>query len=112
MIDGKKLGKKIKKRRLQLGLKQYELADMCNFCVSYIRQIESGQKIPSLDFLLRIANALEISVDVLVKDDLEHQELIYMRDIEERIKKLPTSAKIGACESISNLLEIFEQVYK
>ena len=38
---------------------------------SFISEIENSKKKPSLEFVLKIAELFDVSVDKLVKDDLE-----------------------------------------
>ena len=35
-----------------------------------------------------------------------------MKEIEDRLKKLPTSTKIMACDAIADLLDIVERLHK
>lgn len=59
-----------------------------------------------------IANALSITVDQLLISSTDNSELVYLREMENRIKKLPTATKILACEELTNLLSIIERVHK
>ena len=51
-------------------MKQEELAELAELSVNYISAIERGVKCPSLDAFVRIANALEVSSDELLRDSL------------------------------------------
>lgn len=57
----KTLSKTIKSKRQKLNLTQEELAEKSGFHVNYIGGIERAQRNPSIDSLVRIARALEIS---------------------------------------------------
>ncbi|MBQ9688502.1 helix-turn-helix transcriptional regulator [bacterium] len=59
------LGKNIKNRRKDLHLTQQQLADKLNLSLNFIGKIEVAFSKPSLDTLIEIANALEISVSEL-----------------------------------------------
>lgn len=65
----KELGKNIKKRRLELGLTQQELAEKLNISLNFMGKIEVAFSKPSLDTLIKIAYALGISVSKLTKFD-------------------------------------------
>ena len=52
------IGARIKERRLALGLTQRDLHAEGS-CFSYISRIESGQRTPSLDALILIADRLQ-----------------------------------------------------
>ena len=59
------LGKAIMSVRKQLGIKQYELSEMCGISQTSLSQIETGLKRPSPRTLKRICEALEIPDSVL-----------------------------------------------
>ena len=56
------LGKNIRKYRQMRGLRQEDLAEICDCGNSHIGQIENARGIPSLDMIVRIANALSVSI--------------------------------------------------
>jgi transcriptional regulator with XRE-family HTH domain len=51
----------LKNHRKQLGYTQEKLAEMCNTDPCYIRQIEIGRRFPSIKYIERIAEALNIA---------------------------------------------------
>ena len=61
---------------------------------------------------MNIANALDVTVDQLLIASIDHAEVVFLREMEERIRKLPTATKIMACDELSNLLAIIERVHK
>lgn len=63
----KKLGQKIKERRLELNMTQAKLADKTGLDRTYISGLESGRRNPALRNLNRLATALKISIDQLMK---------------------------------------------
>jgi len=48
----------VRNRRKQMGFTQEKLAELCNTDPCYIRQIEIGRRFPSLEYIERIAKAL------------------------------------------------------
>lgn len=62
------LGERIKKERLNKKLTQEKLAEMANLSVSFLGQIERGDRKPSLETVVNISNVLDISVDILLQD--------------------------------------------
>ncbi len=52
----------IRKRREEAGLSQYKLAQMVGITQSFMNEIESGKKSPSVEVFFRICEALEIKV--------------------------------------------------
>jgi len=67
----KALGKRIKNKRNQLGLSQAKLSELCNRAPSFIGVIERCEKRPSIETLVRIANALNVNMDYLLGDSVE-----------------------------------------
>lgn len=61
------LGKNIKKIRSKLGLSQQELADTANLSLNFIGKIEVAFSKPSMDTVIKIADALNVSVSDLCK---------------------------------------------
>lgn len=57
------LGQKIKNRREELGYTQLELAHKTQTCQSYISRLEHGDFNPSMQMIINIAVALDISID-------------------------------------------------
>lgn len=111
-MDYKKLGKNIRKYRIMQGWKQEELAVAAGCSISHIGQIENARGIPSLEMVVKIANALRVTPDQLLLDSSDVTETIYMKEIEDRLKKLPTATKIIACDAIADLLDIIERLHK
>jgi transcriptional regulator with XRE-family HTH domain len=62
------LAKKVRLRRYELGLTQEQLAERANFHVNYIGGIERGERNPSIESLVNLAKALEISPKELMPD--------------------------------------------
>lgn len=54
------IGPTVKYRREQLELSQDELAQRANLVRSYISRIESGERVPSLEVLGRLARAMGV----------------------------------------------------
>ncbi len=63
-----KFGKRVRDERLQRGLSQEELAEKAELHRTYIGMIERGEKNITLINIGKIAKALAISVDELLKD--------------------------------------------
>lgn len=62
--DGMKM--MVKLRRIEKGLKQYELADKVGISRQYLRLIENGEaKNPSIEIMKRISQVLQESVEKL-----------------------------------------------
>ena len=62
-----KLGKNIKNRREKLNLTQQALADKVHVTLNHIGKVEVAFSKPSLDLVIQIASALDITVSELCK---------------------------------------------
>jgi transcriptional regulator with XRE-family HTH domain len=56
----KALGKRLRVRRLSLGLSQEALAEKCGLHRTYLGGLERGERNPTLDIIERVAHALGI----------------------------------------------------
>ncbi len=72
-INYKLIGTRIKTHRRKLQLSQMQLAELSDLSVPYISYIETGKKKISLKALVSIANALNISPDILLTDHIKSE---------------------------------------
>lgn len=107
-MEYKKLGANVRKYRKIAGLTQGELAEIIGCSNSHIGQIENGRGVPSLDTMVKIANALGVMIDQFVVADSDHPELIYLHEISAKLKSYPLKKRILACEMIEDLLEVID----
>ena len=76
-IDMVELGLRLRHARMEKGLSQMELAEVCGLSVPYVSDIERGKKCFSVDILLRVAQALQISTDWLLQLDIPQTQYEY-----------------------------------
>ena len=62
-IDYKKIGKRIARRRKELGLKQSQLSEKVGISDPYMSNIECATSIPSTEVIMRLALALDTTPD-------------------------------------------------
>ncbi len=62
------LAKILRKRRLELGLTQKELAKMTGFRRSAIERIEAAKFFPRMNVLQRILDVLELKLEITPKE--------------------------------------------
>jgi transcriptional regulator with XRE-family HTH domain len=60
------IGKRVKARRAELGISQEKLAEMTDFSVSHMSAIETGKTKLGLPTIVKVANALQVTVDELL----------------------------------------------
>ena len=80
----------MKNYRKQSGLTQEKLAEMCNTDPCYIRQIEIGRRFPSLKYIERIAEALNISPYRLFYDETNSENDEILLRLSEQKQKIKT----------------------
>ncbi len=74
-----------------------------------IGQIENARGVPSLDTLVKISGALGVTVDQLLKENYVNPEMVYLKEISERIAAYSARQRIMACESLLNYLDSLEK---
>lgn len=87
------MGRRIQKCRESMGLKQEELAEMVNLSCNYLGAIERDVKIPKLEPLIRIINALGVSADEILQDVIDASHTAKYTQLEEKMKHLPVKEK-------------------
>lgn len=86
-MDKKLLGKRINIARKDKGLTSEKLSELCNINATYLRQIESGAKMPSLPVFISICRELKVSPSYLLSDilaDPEMQEMDVLSELWEK----------------------------
>lgn len=66
-MDNIEFGKKIKKLRLAKGLSQSQVAKELGADKSFMSNLENGRKNPTLKTLIKLAKALGVTMDQLMK---------------------------------------------
>ena len=69
-LNSKSIGMRVKQYRLERNYSQEELARKVFSSREHISRIEAGEKLPGLETIVLIANALGASVNDLLTDDL------------------------------------------
>ncbi len=102
-IDYEELGKKIKNLRIEKGLTQENLAEYVGCNTSHISNIENSYTKLSLNVLLAVANALNVSVDYLLAEQLNSTSTILSQEILNKLSKCNDKDK----EKIIQIIDIF-----
>lgn len=101
MID-KRIGKRIKERREQLGLTQEQLAEKLGLATHYISTVERGTTFPRCEKLILLLNGLETSADAIFCDVLDHSVSYKASVLSEQIAELPAEEQ----KRIMNMVEM------
>jgi len=87
-VDKAILGARIREQRKKLKLTLENLAEMTGIGVVYLGEIERGAKMPSLNVFIKTLNALDISGDILLRDEVAAAKPYVLNEITERMKDL------------------------
>ena len=84
-LNYKAIGKRIKIARIKSDLTQESLSAIVDISPSHMSNIETGTTKVSLTTIVNIANALNVTVDDLICDNLIHARLQMEKDIQQAI---------------------------
>lgn len=82
-IDYKAIGQRIKIARIKKGITQEAVADLIDITPAHMSNVETGKTKVSLPTLIEIANALSVSVDVLLCDNVLASQNIFKGEAKE-----------------------------
>ncbi len=104
MID-KRIGKRIKQRREELGLTQEQFAEKAGLTPNYVSTVERGASFPRCEKLITILNCLETSADRIFCDVVPASAQYQACKLSEELDSLPPAAQ----ERILRMLEVMIQ---
>jgi len=85
-IDYKELGERIAKRRKVLNLTQDDIAEATGLSNNHISNIENNHSIPSIETLIKICEALDITPDYFLLGIVRHTNDSLLSQINQKIK--------------------------
>ena len=83
VLDYQSIGNRIKIARIRKNMTQETLAEKAGFSVVHISNIENGHTKLSLEAIVNIANALAVSADDLLCDNLVRAFHVYNKEAQE-----------------------------
>lgn len=107
----KSVGRNIKKYRTEKKISQEKLAELTDLSPNYISMIERADKTPSLMTLVNIANALDVTADMLLYDILNKHYEIKNSLVFDRISRLSANEQKRIYAVIDTLLEYTYDLY-
>lgn len=90
-LDYTEIGKRIARRRKELGLKQSEVEEKADLGYKYLSNIERSISIPSVEVIMRLAVALDTTPDEFLIGTLSHCDNQEWKNISEMLR--PMNAK-------------------
>ena len=104
-MDQVAIGARIKAARERVHLTQEQLAEIIDISPTHMSVIERGVKTPKLDTFVRIANALGVSADVLLRDVVVPANESILAELSVRIGRLPQKDQERILNAIRALTE-------
>lgn len=102
-MDKKFFGMQLQKYRDKAGYTQEFLAEQIGCSSIFISFIERGEKAPSVDTLIKLSNALNISIDCMLGTELNCYPSEKLKQIAKRLSELPVYEQ-------QKILTIFESI--
>lgn len=94
-LDYSEIGKRIAKRRKELGLRQVQVCERACINDKYLSCIERAASIPSLEVVMRLAIALETTPDEFLTGTVRYKDQEWM-DAAELLKTMnPKQLKLA-----------------
>lgn len=96
-MEKEALGQKIREARLKRGYTQQTLAQEAEIGIMYLGEIERGIKMPSMKIFIKLIEALDISADYVLRDELTSGKSYIYDELTEKLKNLtPRQRKTAA----------------
>ena len=106
------IGKRIREARNKTGMQQSELAFRAGLTSSHMSHVETGQTKVALPTIVRIANALDMSVDELLCDNLSQVKTVYGKKMTEELADCDAAELKAFLEIIQSTKTVIRKVRK
>lgn len=103
-VDKLYVGKVIRQKRKDLGLKQSELAEMVGISEKHLSKIETGKNYPALDNFFKMTEILKLSLKDFVSEGID------MADISSNKNKLKMIVNIATEQQVNMYLDMIEVI--
>ena len=104
-VNYQEIGKRIRRKRKELGMTQQKLAELAGLEPSNISHIERGATKLGLPTIVSIANVLGCSVDDLLCDSLVSPQQAYEKEASDILAGCTNAQKAFLTEAMLNLKE-------
>lgn len=103
-MDKAELGKRVREARNAAGLTQEVLAEKADIGIMYLGEIERGVKMPSLKIFIKLIEALNISADYLLRNEVSSGKNFVYDEITQKLDGLTPRQRKGAVEILDAYL--------
>ena len=97
-MDKVALGGKLREARKAKGYTQEALAEKADIGVMYLGEIERGIKMPSMNIFIKLIEALDISADYVLRDELSSGKEFVFDEITKKLEKLTPQQRKAATD--------------
>lgn len=85
IINYDDIGKRIRDVRVTRHMTQEKLAEIADLSIAHVSHIETGNTKLSLPAIVNIANALNVTLDMLICDNLTQATPVYAHEISQYV---------------------------
>lgn len=103
-MDKITLGLRIREARQAKGFSRQILAEKAETGEVYLGEIERGLKMPSLSTFIRIVDALDLSADYLLRDELPSGKEFVLNEITQKLQHLTPKQRKTAVDILDAYL--------
>lgn len=104
-MDKETLGCRIRKIRLERGYTQQQLGEKTGLGNVYLGEIERGLKMPSLNSFIKILEALDVSADYILRDELTSGRNYIYDELTEKLQSLTPKQRKTAADILDAYLK-------
>lgn len=104
-MDKSALGQKIREARQTKGYTQHALAKIANIGDVYMGEIERGLKMPSLNIFIKLTEALDVSTDYILRDELSSGKEYIYDELTQKLKDLTPKQRKTAVDILDAYLK-------
>lgn len=97
------LGIKLRDARISKGYTQQALAEKVDIADMYLSEIERGVKTPSLRLFIKIIEALDVSADFILRDELPSGKSFVYDEITSKLEGLTPKQR----KAIADLIDAY-----
>ncbi|MGG1518756.1 helix-turn-helix transcriptional regulator [Paenibacillus oryzisoli] len=103
------LGDRLRTERLKLKLSQEQLAELSGISSTFMGHIERAERTPSLETVIKLANALGVTVDSLLQDSIKATSDTFINHFSHLVNGLDNSQKQMILDVVQAMIPHFEK---
>ena len=104
-MDKVELGMKLREARNKAGFTQEQLAEKADIGVMYLGEIERGVKMPRMKIFIKLIEALDISADYILRNELPSGKEYVLDEITEKLASLTPKQRKAAVDILDAFIK-------